>query len=124
MKAQDRIKGRGAQRPIHNHFEALTHELRSDFLNYCYENKEVATSNKTICIETFPKTIVNKVKSPDLGMKFSLNPYQGCEHGCVYCYARNSHEYWGYDAGLDFERKILVKKNAAALLDAKLKSRS
>jgi len=46
-----------------------------------------------------------------------VNPYQGCEHGCIYCFARNSHEYWGYSAGLDFERKILVKHNAAELLE-------
>lgn len=49
-------------------------------------------------------------------MMYSMNPYQGCEHGCIYCYARNSFEYWGYSAGLDFERKIIVKKNAPELL--------
>ena len=64
----------------------------------------------------FLKSIVNKVDSPDVGMWYSMNPYQGCEHGCIYCYARNSFEYWGYSAGLDFESKILVKKNAAELL--------
>ncbi len=53
-----------------------------------------------------------------------MNPYQGCEHGCIYCYARNTHEYWGYSAGLDFERKILYKKNAAILLETKLKSKN
>jgi len=52
-----------------------------------------------------------------------MNPYQGCEHGCIYCYARNTHEYWGYSAGLDFERKILYKKNAPQLLEDKLKSK-
>lgn len=53
-----------------------------------------------------------------------MNPYQGCEHGCIYCYARNTHEYWGYNAGLDFERKILFKRNAAALLEKKFKSKN
>ncbi len=62
------------------------------------------------------KTLVNKVTSPDVGMLYSANPYQGCEHGCIYCYARNSHEYWGYSAGLDFESRIVVKRNAPALL--------
>ena len=57
-------------------------------------------------------------------MEFSMNPYQGCEHGCVYCYARNTHEYWGYSAGLDFEKRILVKENAARLLEDRLKKKS
>src|SRR3546814_1484990 len=55
---------------------------------------------------------------------YSLNPYQGCEHGCVYCYARNTHQYWGYSAGLDFERKIIVKKNASQLLEACFEKKS
>jgi DNA repair photolyase len=62
------------------------------------------------------KSIVNKVDSPDVGMWYSMNPYAGCEHGCIYCYARNVHEYWGYSAGLDFERKIVVKMNAPQML--------
>ena len=81
-------------------------------------------TNRTQYIEIFPKTILNKVTSIDIGMPYSMNPYQGCEHGCIYCYARNTHEYWGYSAGLDFERKILYKKNAAQLLENKLKSKN
>jgi DNA repair photolyase len=77
---------------------------------------------RTAYLEIFPKTIVNKVTSPDVGLDYSINPYQGCEHGCVYCYARNSHEYWGYSAGMDFEQKILVKKDAADLLRKKFDS--
>lgn len=65
---------------------------------------------KTQYIEMQSKTIVNKVESKDVGMGYSMNPYAGCEHGCIYCYARNVHEYWGYSAGLDFEQKILIKK--------------
>ncbi len=67
-------------------------------------------------IESEAKSIVNKVDSPDVGMMYSMNPYAGCEHGCIYCFARNVHEYWGYSAGLDFESRIIVKKNAPALL--------
>jgi DNA repair photolyase len=63
---------------------------------------------------------VNKVTSPDIPLSYSLNPYQGCEHGCIYCYARNTHEYYGFSAGLDFESKIIVKKNAPALLEKHL----
>lgn len=74
--------------------------------------------SKVHFIPTEAKTIVNTVESPDLGMGYSLNPYQGCEHGCIYCYARNSHQYWGYSAGIDFEREILVKKSAPALFRA------
>ncbi|MBK8227293.1 MAG: PA0069 family radical SAM protein [Flavobacteriales bacterium] len=69
-----------------------------------------------------PRTIVNRVNSPDLPFVYSLNPYQGCEHGCAYCYARPTHEYWGYSAGLDFEQVILVKRNAPELLRQKLMS--
>ncbi|MBK6342244.1 MAG: PA0069 family radical SAM protein [Flavobacteriales bacterium] len=67
-----------------------------------------------------PRTIVNRVNSPDLPFVYSLNPYQGCEHGCAYCYARPTHEYWGYSAGLDFEQVILVKRNAPDLLRMQL----
>lgn len=67
-------------------------------------------------IDIHPKSIINKVPSPDVPSDFSVNPYQGCEHGCSYCYARPTHEYWGYGAGLEFESVILVKKNAPDLL--------
>ncbi|MDG3582717.1 PA0069 family radical SAM protein [Galbibacter pacificus] len=117
-------KGRGAQINVRNKFLELSHEMREDFLEYCRLEGEIADKNKTSYLEVFPKTIVNKVTSPDVGMGYSMNPYQGCEHGCIYCYARNSHEYWGYSAGLDFERKILVKKNAPQLLEKKLLSRN
>ncbi len=63
------------------------------------------------------RAIVNQVKSPDLGMMYSVNPYQGCEHGCAYCYARTTHEFYGLSAGLDFESKIMVKQNAPELLE-------
>lgn len=124
VERKDYIKGRGAQQQVANRFSLHSHEMRDDFLNYCAVEGEEANDSKTSFIETFPKTIVNKVNSPDVGMEFSLNPYQGCEHGCVYCYARNSHEYWGYGAGLDFEQKILVKRNAVELLEQKLQSKS
>ncbi len=117
-------KGRGAQKKVSNRFFDLSHEQRDDFLNYCMLEGEAADSEQTKYLEVFPKSFVNKVNSPDVGMGYSANPYQGCEHGCVYCYARNSHEYWGYGAGLDFERNILVKKNAPLLLDQKLRSKS
>ena len=124
MKRKDVIKGRGAQRNIHNRFFELSHEMRDDFLEYCHKEGEVVDKNKTQYLNVFPKTIVNKVESPDVGMAYSMNMYQGCEHGCIYCYARNSHEFWGFSAGLDFERKILVKKDAPKLLENLLKKKS
>src|SRR5690606_23241038 len=81
-----------------------------------WEEENIATQY----IEQQAKTIVNKVESPDVGMSYSMNAYAGCEHGCIYCYARNAHEYWGYSAGLDFERKIIVKINAPQLLRKQL----
>ncbi len=66
------------------------------------------------------KTIVTENASPDVGFRFSVNPYRGCFHGCIYCYARPSHQYWGFGAGTDFERKIVVKVNAPELLDRAL----
>jgi DNA repair photolyase len=98
--------------------------MRDDFLEFCHKEGEKADKNKTQYLNVFPKTIVNKVTSPDVGMAYSMNMYQGCEHGCIYCYARNSHEFWGFSAGLDFERKILVKKDAPKLLEDLLKKKS
>ncbi len=114
------MKGRGAQKKVHNRFFELEHEVLDEFLNFCEMEGEEADKNKTKYIDVFPKTFVNKVTSPDIGMMYSANPYQGCEHGCIYCYARNSHEYWGYGAGVDFERNILIKKDAPSLLEKKI----
>ncbi|GGI56378.1 PA0069 family radical SAM protein [Winogradskyella haliclonae] len=124
MSHKSVIKGRGAQRNIHNRFFELSYDMRDDFLEYCHKEGETVDKNKTQYLNVFPKTIVNKVTSPDVGMAYSMNMYQGCEHGCIYCYARNSHEYWGYSAGLDFERRILVKKDAPKLLETLLKKKS
>ena len=68
------------------------------------------------------KSIITRNTSPDVGFETSLNPYRGCEHGCIYCYARPTHEYLGFSAGLDFESKIMVKTNAPELLRAELES--
>lgn len=124
MNSNPTIKGRGAQTNVANRFLEFRHEIREDFLEFCAKEGEQPDKIKTSYLEVFPKTIVNKVESPDVGMMYSMNPYQGCEHGCIYCYARNSHEYLGYSAGLDFERMILVKKNAPKFLENLLKKKS
>ena len=66
------------------------------------------------------KTIINKVAAPGMGFSFTINPYRGCQHACVYCFARGTHEYLGYDSGRDFESRIIVKTNAAAVLREQL----
>ncbi|HEY4282591.1 MAG TPA: PA0069 family radical SAM protein, partial [Chthoniobacterales bacterium] len=68
------------------------------------------------------KTIIARNQSPDVGFETSINPYRGCEHGCIYCFARPTHEYLGFSAGLDFESKIMVKADAPELLEAELNS--
>lgn len=112
IAGENYLKGRGAQINTKNRF--LTNEKVREHIEGIDEWAEVDSA--TVYLEDKAKTIVNKVDSPDVGMWYSMNPYQGCEHGCIYCYARNAHEYWGYSAGLDFERKIIVKKNAPELL--------
>jgi DNA repair photolyase len=107
------INGRGAQTNPVSRFSA-----QQPTLAHWEGIDELPTpSHPTQFYVEHPKQIVNKVTSPDLGFAHSVNPYQGCEHGCVYCYARNVHEYWGFSAGLDFESKIIVKKNAAKVLE-------
>jgi DNA repair photolyase len=113
----EKIKGQGAVSNIHNHFEKFRYEKS------IYDDDFEEKIAKTQILEVFPKTIVNPVKSPDLHMSYSMNPYQGCEHGCAYCFARPTHEYWGFSAGIDFERKIMVKKNAPQLLEQFFKKR-
>lgn len=74
--------------------------------------------------EEAAKAILSANQSPDIGFTYSLNPYRGCFHGCIYCYARPTHQYWSFGAGTDFDRRIVVKVNAPALLDRRLSARS
>lgn len=112
------IKGRGAALQVANRF------LKQHYGVVHWEGiDEVEEDRRTRYVIETAKTIVNKVDSPDLPFSLSMNPYQGCEHGCAYCYARPTHEYWGYSAGLDFERVILVKRNAPEVLHRTLMDR-
>ncbi len=111
------VKGRGASEQVPNRFLQRSYGVvHGEGVDEVDEEIQ-----PTHFIETFPKTIVNRVDSPDLPFIWSLNAYQGCEHGCSYCYARPTHEYWGYSAGLDFERVIMVKRNAPELLEKALR---
>jgi DNA repair photolyase len=107
------LKGRGAQVNTHNKF------LKSKYVLDHVEgiDEPLLENTATQIYEENPKKIVSESNSPDLFHMYSINPYQGCEHGCIYCYARNTHEYYGFSAGLDFERKIIVKRNAPELLE-------
>lgn len=105
-------KGRGAQINSHNKFLA-TQLVQEHFEGL---DEDLPVQHQTEFFHEYPKKIINKPESPDLSLMLSANPYQGCEHGCIYCYARNAHEYWGYSAGIDFETKIMVKKNAPELM--------
>ncbi len=114
------FKGRGAQIKTENKY--LKAQYTTDHIEGLDE--ELLETPLTQIFHETPKKIVNKVNSPDLNFGFSMNPYQGCEHGCIYCYARNTHEYYGFSAGLDFETKIIVKQNAPELLEKHLLQRN
>ncbi len=113
------IKGRGTNFNPENRFEHIKIETDADWVEDEPERK--------IPTEYFvdrSKTILAKNDSPDLSFTYSLNPYRGCEHGCIYCYARPTHEYFGLSAGLDFETKIMVKLDAPELLEEQLRKKS
>jgi DNA repair photolyase len=109
------IRGRGANINPPNRFEALHYELE----DWCEPDVE-AGPVRTQFFRDDSQSVISYNNSPDVGFDASLNPYRGCEHGCAYCYARPTHEYLGFSAGIDFESRILVKPNAAELLAAEL----
>ncbi|HEV2390975.1 MAG TPA: PA0069 family radical SAM protein [Verrucomicrobiae bacterium] len=109
-------RGRGALSNPPNRFETLRLERDEDW------NPEEEPSPKTQFLRDLSQTIITYNDSPDIPFKASINSFRGCEHGCSYCYARPTHEYLGFSAGLDFERKIMVKENAPELLRKELSS--
>ncbi len=111
------MKGRGASWNPQNRFESLGYVLDD-------EAERDESAPKTIYLRDPSRSIIATNDSPDVGFEASINPYRGCEHGCIYCYARPTHEYLGFSAGLDFETKILVKEDAPALLRAELSKKS
>ncbi len=100
---------------VHNRFLSQKYEALDEAVMQ-WQLDELDDNPRTSFIEVFPKNILSRNNSPDIPFDYSINPYNGCEHGCVYCYARNSHEYWGYSAGKDFEEKILYKPNSHEML--------
>ncbi|MHB8482424.1 MAG: PA0069 family radical SAM protein [Nitrospiria bacterium] len=114
------IKGRGSAANPTNRFESVSREKITD--SDWEEDEE--PSPGTQFLPDASRTIISYNSSPDVGFEASINPYRGCEHGCAYCYARPTHEYLGFSAGLDFETKIMVKEEAPELLREELSRRS
>lgn len=119
-------RGRGSLVNPPNRFES--HSCESDLGAW----EEIARTDPEFETPRLPteflrddsQSIISANDSPDIGFRYSLNPYRGCEHGCAYCYARPYHEYLGYSAGIDFETRILIKERAPELLEAALARKS
>ena len=107
-------RGRGAAANPTNRFTTLSIELE----------EPLPEQVPTVYLRDASRSALTRNDSPDVGFEVSLNPYRGCEHGCIYCYARPTHEYLGFSAGLDFETRIMVKEDAPELLRRELSSRS
>lgn len=117
------IRGRGSRFNLPNRFEQTyidKDSLEKDSYVEDDDQKKIPTS----FFNDNSRTILAKNASPDLGHTYSINPYRGCEHGCIYCYARPTHEYLGFSAGLDFETKIMIKRDAANLLEETFRKKS
>lgn len=110
-------KGRGATLQIEGRFEQATRERFDDGWNTVDE--ELPPFHTTVTVER-AKTVLQRQNSPDLPFDYSLNAYRGCEHGCIYCYARPSHGYLNLSPGIDFETRLFAKPDAAQLLRAEL----
>jgi DNA repair photolyase len=106
------LKGRGSAENPSNRFESTQFERDPESI----DPDDLDPAPSTLFIADRSRTIIATNDSPDVGFDASINPYRGCEHGCSYCYARPTHEYLGFSAGLDFETKIMVKHDAATLL--------
>ncbi|KQT54732.1 radical SAM protein [Aureimonas sp. Leaf454] len=112
----DRRRGRGAATNVSGRYEPFARSAYDDGWNSLDDLPAFRTD---VQVEK-PRTIITKNASPDISFDRSVNPYRGCEHGCVYCFARPSHAYMGLSSGLDFETKLFAKPNAAQLLEAEL----
>src|SRR5947199_7902678 len=131
-QSSEPIHGRGASWSPANRFEKLHVDVKDvdavdvdpgdEPPSQSYGGPRERPRRSTQYFRDGTKTIITHNNSPDVGFETSLNPYRGCEHGCIYCYARPTHEYLGFSAGLDFESKIMVKTSGPELLRAELES--
>lgn len=111
------VSGRGASENPVNRFQEIHHVHDPEETDL---RKEELPDPDTIFLKDTSRSIITENQSPDVGFDCSINPYRGCEHGCIYCYARPTHEHLGFSSGLDFESRILVKTEAPALLREEL----
>ena len=114
------IKGRGsASKPDARYMDVTRHAVDDG-----WNSEEEKSNPETSVIIEKPRTIISRNKSPDIPFEQSINPYRGCEHGCIYCYARPTHAYFDLSPGLDFETKLFAKTDAANLLEKELAKQS
>jgi DNA repair photolyase len=119
MQPLVQLKGRGAPQNPKNRFVGSEYVADGDWLDTLPDDEP---GPRTELLRDHTRGIISRNDSPDIPFETSVNPYRGCEHGCIYCFARPTHEYLGYSAGLDFETRILVKHEAAELLRKELAS--
>jgi len=118
--SQGRVRGRGAGLAPGNRFERVRLHVLGEHLDEQAREHPEGVQEKTRAIAERTGRIINRVDSPDLGFHWTINPYRGCEHGCIYCYARPTHELLGLSCGVDFETTIIAKTDAPALLRREL----
>ena len=123
-ETRDQARGRGALSNATGRFEKQYAEPFDDGWDSVSSGDEKPATIQTETIVERPKTIITYNTSPDISFDRTINPYKGCEHGCIYCYARPNHAYRGLSPGIDFESKIFVKPGAAALLEKELSKKT
>ena len=117
-------KGRGTALRPQARYDRNARESVDDGWQHQSSDDELPPSPKTVVVDRRAKTIISRNDSPDLPFSQSINPYLGCEHGCIYCYARPSYAYWDLSPGIDFETRLFAKSNAPELLRAELAKKS
>ncbi|KWA27423.1 radical SAM protein [Burkholderia multivorans] len=117
-------KGRGAVDNLQGRYESALREAVDDGWAHVSDDADLPAPLRTQVFEERAKSILTRNQSPDIPFSVSLNPYRGCEHGCIYCFARPTHSYLGLSPGLDFESRIYAKINATELLEREISRKS